>query len=475
MASVVARARSVTDEQLREFLQGRDPVWLAEQLVTAARADPLLRARLDLAAGADPGDAYDDRALRTRLKRAIEVADFVEYGGAYSYFHHVGEALDSVAELVAGGFPAVAVGLAEYASDLLEASAELVDDSDGGLREALDRVEEIHLAACSAARPDPVALAESLVNRALASDHEVLLDVLPAYEPVLGSAGTARYRELVEQAWQGLQVGERRGHGTRRFVVTYLMERVAEHSGGTDALVEVLARDVAGAYDVLRIAERLCADGRDQEALEWLGRGMTEFPPDPRLRTLAADCHVRAGRRAAAGELLWANFIGSPSLPNYIALHNATAEQFPAWRERALTVLRDQPARSDRFTPLPFIRAPGRSTLVEVLLWESDLDAAWAAAMTGGCRDELWLRLARLRATIHPADAIPILLAAADQAIGHKKRDSYRFAAGLLGEASALSTRDDDQEAFRSHLAGLRVAHRSKRALREELDRAGLP
>jgi hypothetical protein len=61
---------------------------------------------------------------------------------------------------------ATALKLAEYALDLLEASAQLVDDSDGGLRAALDRAEEVHLAACEAGEPDPVALAELLVQSA---------------------------------------------------------------------------------------------------------------------------------------------------------------------------------------------------------------------------------------------------------------------------------------------------------------------
>jgi hypothetical protein len=72
----------------------------------------------------------------------------------------------------------------------------------------------------------------------------------------------------------------------------------------------VLAKDVTSGYDALRIAERLCVDGREEEALAWLERGMTEFEPDPRLRTLAAECHLRAGRVRRAGELLWSNRMG---------------------------------------------------------------------------------------------------------------------------------------------------------------------
>jgi hypothetical protein len=369
-------------------------------------------------------------ASGTRLERAIEIGDYVDYGEAYSYFDQVGEVLDAVAELVDGGFPDTAITLAEYALELLERAAGRVDDSDSGLREAIGRAEEIHLAACLAGAPDPVALAERLVARALDSEYEVFLTVLPDYEPVLGPVGMARYRELVKRAWHALPPKKPHGYGSRRFTVTHLMEQLAESSGGADALIEVLARDVTSGYDALRIAERLCADGRDDEALTWLERGMTDFEPDQRLRTLAAGCHLRAGRRDRAAELLWMNFADHPDLNRYRALRDATADNFPAWRDRALTLLKSQPPAKN-----PWL--PGRSVLVEILLWEGDTEAAWQAGVDAGCSEELWLRLARARATTRPVDAIPVLLRAANRAIDQKNHASYRSAAGLTTSSAA--------------------------------------
>lgn len=95
--------------------------------------------------------------------------------------------------------------------------------------------------------------------------------------------------------------------------------------------------------------------------------------------------------------------------------------------------------------------------------------------MEGGCPDQVWLRLARVRAETHPADAIPVLQRAADQAIKFGKRDTYRTAAGLLAEAKKLAARCRQEAEFRDHMVALREAHRAKRALREELDRARLP
>ncbi|HVK22315.1 MAG TPA: SWIM zinc finger family protein [Actinokineospora sp.] len=463
------------DHGLREFLRTQDVAWLVEELLRAADADPLLRARLAIASGADARHVYDDEPLRARLTRAVEVDDFIGYREAYAYFEIIDDVLAEVAGLIDEGFADIAIGLAEYTLELLAEAGGQIDDSDGGLRGAMVRAEEIHFDACSASGTDPVRLAEYLARTAMASDYEVFLTALPDYAPVLGAAGMARYRGVVETAWRELPPKRAGEYGSARFTATFLMERLAECEGGTDALLEVLARDVSSGYDVLRIAERLCKDNRDEEALEWLGRGMADYEPDSRLRSLAAECHLRAGRRAQAADLVWANFAGHPSLNTYIALHDAAGDQFPTWRDRALALLHEAPAVAARFGERPYLQRAGRSALVEVLLWEGDTDAAWLAAVDGGCRDELWLRLARGRATTHPADAIPVLLAAAGQQIEHKNRDSYKSAATLLVEAKALFVRCDRHEDFESHLRDLRAAHKPKRALREELDRAQLP
>ena len=97
------------------------------------------------------------------------------------------------------------------------------------------------------------------------------------------------------------------------------------------------------------------------------------------------------------------------------------------------------------------------------------------AAHDGGCRHELWLRLARARATTHPADAVPILKNAAERAIARKQRLASQEGARLLREAEDLAVRCDQGVAFHRYMVDLRTAHKPKRPLREELDRAGLP
>lgn len=152
----------------------------------------------------------------------------MDYRATYPYFEDVHEALDAVAELVDADLPGVAAELAEYALDLLESATGMLDDSRSGLGGAMSRAQEIHLNACAASPPNPTALAEMLVKRALTSDYEVFRTVLPDYEPILGPAGLARYQELVEQAWQALPSKKRYGYDRRRSAITYLMEQLAE-------------------------------------------------------------------------------------------------------------------------------------------------------------------------------------------------------------------------------------------------------
>jgi len=126
-------------------------------------------------------------------------------------------------------------------------------------------------------------------------------------------------------------------------------------------------------------ADVLGLDGRDEEALEWLRPGMVTFASDDRLRSLAAECHLRAGRRLVAEELMWQNFEARPGLATYVALHETAGDGFTSWRDRALEVLGEAPVVTARFAIRPFLHGVRHSELVEVLLWEDDVDAAWRA------------------------------------------------------------------------------------------------
>src|SRR5947208_4549566 len=95
-------------------------------------------------------------------------------------------------------------------------------------------------------------------------------------------------------------------------------------------------------------------------------------------------------------QMAWTGFKGRPGLETYKRLvgQATAAGLWPGWRPRAMAVLRrhaDEAMKRAaathtggrrRFFPY---HPPGGSVLIEVLLWEGDVDGAWEEALGGNC------------------------------------------------------------------------------------------
>ena len=106
---------------------------------------------------------------------------------------------------------------------------------------------------------------------------------------------------------------------------------------------------------------------------------------------------------------------------------------------RQLEVLRRDASPADRRKP------PGRwgtgkdaSTLVSVLLWEGNLEAAWRSADEGGCAPRLLLELAERREGDHPADSLPVYQRHIETTVQQKSNKSYEEAVVWIRRVCAL-------------------------------------
>ncbi|MBT2206478.1 SWIM zinc finger domain-containing protein [Actinomadura sp. NEAU-AAG7] len=443
------------DARLRAFLATRDTAWLVEELMRAAAAAPLLRSRLEVAAGAEVADVLDVERLRRRLTGAIEAA-FADPDDPEDP-DDLDEALAEVSELIDTGFAPTAVELTEHAIDVIVSHPDAcaLDEF------LLSSVRRLHLRACAGGHPDPAALADRLVDQALAAGEcgELFPDALPDYAEALGEPGMARYRERVAEAWEAAKAeGTDAAEAVKR-----LRERLAEAEGGADALIAVLTETEPSYEDLQLIVRALASEGRDTEAVAWVTRGLEEYEYGVDLRELGAECLLRAGDRRGAVAMLWPAVIQGPTLARYQALAEAAGDHWPRWRERALTLLKET--------------VSGRDDLIEILLWEDDVDGAWRASQGIKLYESLHLRLARARGATHPADAVPVLLARADQEIARTGKYAYSRAASFLAEAQLLAEQggEAEKERFVQHMARLRAEHKPKYSLRRYLDRARLP
>ena len=207
VAAALAWVRTGTDKEtpdLLAVLQEQSTAWLALRLAAIADGNAELT-RLLLAEAAYrevPGALAE---LRAELESALDAheddaAGEAEdgYGEWYPDFEGV-EALIAEAGTYLEDAPGELRELADYAITRIERLLDYENCYGSGPTDALEMAHELHLAACRAAPPDPVTLADRLVSARLNTGWDVFTDGPAKYADVLGPAGLARCAELLGQ------------------------------------------------------------------------------------------------------------------------------------------------------------------------------------------------------------------------------------------------------------------------------------
>jgi len=454
---------------------------LVELLIDHAHDDEALARKLLLRAATPTSAAADVASLRALIEQAFAHREFVPYREVWGYVRGIEEATDVLEAQLEEGDGGDVVDLAEHALKLAEGALDHVDDSSGQMGDAIARLEELHLDACTRAKPDPAALAERLFAWELDGPWDVFDQAVARYAEVLGDAGLARYRELAEKEWAKvpkLAPGEDTSERYRtRLRITRIMQALAQHSGDLADLIAVEERDLSIGYRFLQIAELCREHGADDTALEWAERGMAAFAedPDPRLRAFLVEEYRRRGRDAEALELSVQAFSARPGLESYreLATDAKGLGEWEARRSWALSLLRQPEPDLPGAARHPSLRGRGCSELVRVLIWEGDPDAAWEAAGEGGCTRDLWLKLADLRRAEHPEDAIGVYRRHVEDVIAGKDKRAYAEAVRLIDETMrALFAESGRPQDFDAYVEEVRASHKPKRNLMKAM--AGL-
>jgi len=470
----------VTLDDVREYLLRQEPIGLVEIIMQQVEEDDRLRESLLMQVARQCPGGLDLATFRAAIDAATDSgADgFVDYRQAYSFTSGIDNVVASIAELLDAGHAAEVIELTEHALGRCEDALGHMDDSDGGMMPILERLQELHHAACQKARPDGETLARCLFQWEIEGAWDTFYGAAETYADVLGDEGLAVYRELAQRLWDQmpqLGPGDECDHEGPRFQLTSIMESLARTSGDIEQLVAVKARDLSLPYHYLQIAETYRDARLADKALEWAEKGLQAFAgkrSDSRLEDFLADEYHRRKRHDDAMTLIWDQFAGKMNLGSYQHLkkHADRSKQWPAWRDKALAAIRESldkqkqkasPESEDRWQS--WRRPVDNSVLVEIFLWERDAEAAWREAQTGGCSDSLWMLLAELREKEHPADAMAIYQRQIAPIVDRKKNDAYREAAKLIRRISKLMGRLDRQDEFPQYLRLIRATHKRKR------------
>ncbi|MBP2047975.1 putative Zn finger protein [Streptomyces griseochromogenes] len=474
--TVLAEPEAVPRQRGRARTRAQElDAWLAalsrDELLALVReqvaGDRQLARRLELRAASARGDLAE---VRARIRELLDTAPFarygyVEYADTHAYGEQASQAVSAIAALTAAGRAADAISLSREAMRLLSDAQDAIDDSDGHLGRIGAALAEAHLGACRAARPDSDETARWLVGHLL-SDLDDLTGIDPLdYEDVLGAQGMLRVRELTAAAWRR----NRTGWGEK-----YLMERLAKAEGDVDGWVAVHAAVLAPDGSThLSVARELDTVGRADEALRWAERGIEETPDDVTsdiaLIDYLCDRYTRADRLLDAVALRRAQFAARRSLAAYQQLRTAAraAGCWQAEREQALVPLRaDAGQRQQSWY--------GGPVLVDALLDDGDVDAAWRAAAETRAHDRQWLALADRARAVRPADALGVYLRLAGPLMKQTGNAVYEQLTGLLLSMRDCHHRLGTEDEFTAYLAALRAGQKRKRNLMRLLDQHGL-
>jgi hypothetical protein len=462
---------AATAVDVGEFVSGLDHDELVALVLAQVESDWRLRVQLLARAAAATSSPIDERAWRRRIESAFApYDDYVHYREAAGWARDVDEMLKSVGDLIET-HPAQAIALLEHAYGQANAAMQWIDDSDGYLTTIAADIGEFHLAACEAARPDPAELARRLVDLELDSELDAFHRAAATYADVLGVVGLAEYRRLIEPDWdRSTADGDRSSSGN--FGIREAMIGVALASGDPDELIRVRSRSLQLPDDYLEIINLLTAAGRTSEAIEWGQRGLFAMADrtwqTPPLREMVAGLLRESGDIAGAVSLFEDEFRRSPSLTVYRRVLDEAdlLGQRSVRQTEAITFLRARVAGAPKAT-----RPSVAGVLIEILLFDGQIDEAWVVAVEHGCSEQLWLSLAATRQQTHPLDAIPIYRRAALAAIDTKSNRGYETGVTYLAKIRQLAQQAGEPSIFVTLLAEVRTAHKPKRNLMALLDR----
>ncbi len=470
-------AEPLDGPDLTTYVEGLPHERLVDIVLEQCESDWVLLERLDAEARADQGDGPKLASWRRRIESAFAPhGEFVPYGEVDRWAAGVLDVIDGLERLADAGHGEAVIVLAEHAHRCADAATQYVDDSGGWLTEIEGRLGELHRTACESTRPDPVALARRLVDLELTSELDGFRGAAAVYRGVLGETGIEEYRRILKPRWEAVKNEESIfAHGRSR--TESAMTGVATASGDPDALIKVLSERKLGPRDYLEIATSLMESDRDEEAIGWIRRGMAEWASQSyqlsELRGLLADLFEARGEHELAVEQFWEGFEAEPSLVAYRALLARAGDDAASQSKRSIDELRARLANvpPDDTRSWPALGFRLASPLVQILMYEGDIDAAWEVASTHGASDAVWWDLAAARESSHPLDSIPVYEREVFAHIEQKKRRAYRAAVDLLAHIQHLADRGGDRGVFEVIVERVRTEHRAKWSLMEMLDR----
>lgn len=467
------------------------PERLTELLLELAASDPAIKRQLKLAVASSSSPQAAAAQVRQRLATIGRSRRFLEREQRQLIRKDLTAQLDAITGAIAQGDPTAALELLWQFLALGDNVLGRCDDSSGLIGDIFrDAIRQLGPTA-SAARPEPLALAEQVFEAFCHNGYGVYDDVIQQLAEPLGPAGLAalkqRFEQLGEQPvpvppreeWQQVSYGSggptyahERAESSRQWTVKLGLQAVAEASGDVDGFIAQYTPEQQRFPRIAaEIAQRLLAAGRAEEALAALTRATPDRSRWPEMTW--EHTHIAAlqalGHRSEAQAARWHCFERCLDA----TLLRAYLDQLPAFEDveaeqRAIAHALAYPSLTQSLCFLLSWPSALAQTAELVVTRRSELEGAQYEVM-GAAAEKL--------SRDHPLAATLALRSMIDFTLTEARSSRYSHAARHLQSCALLSQRIKDWGDISSHeayMAAIRSGHGRKSAFWQRIRELGL-
>lgn len=423
---------------------------LAELLleITKGNAGAKRQLRLELASEVGSGDVA--REIRKRLSAIARSQSFIDWQGRKAFAADLDLQRRAIVAQVGPFDPAAAYDLIWRFVALANGVYERCDDSTGRVQAVFHEACEDLIDLAESAAPDPLALADQLLEALTDDDYGHYPTLISGLAPILGSLGLQHLKSGIVASEFDL---------SDNYTLRMALEQIADVEGDADAYIAQQSDLARKAPQVAaEIARRLLEAGRFEDAWEAINapdekdRGWIPYEWEAtRISVMQA-----MGQTEAARDFMWMCYA-----------RGLNADHLRAWL-RGLPDFEDVDAES-RGLEHALVFESFTTALHFLMTWPAIEQAAVLitnrAQEIDGHHYELLGPASDALEDRHPLAATLLKRGLIDFALQNSRVKRYRHAARHLRECKNLAARIDDFAIFETHesyLAGLRQAHGKK-------------